>query len=291
MKKYFYSLPRVLTTVLLAEMVLAGCTENPFFQEDEITNRSIRGQVELMHNDSPDDVYVWLSGFEIGCRTDENGSFNLKFPSGDLQSGNGGVNEELALYFFMADYVLDSLTVLFVNGEIAPGQYSVDKSGLLKKPIEMQKLLHSSTTIDPSVVMPDSQQVFSITTVLQADNDKVAKINSLTKVVSKVYNHTGFLFKNLNTGSIQTIYTLPGYDPTDWYVGADTLTVRETDYIVINSIDFPAGEYEVIHYTTVIQDGIPPALLQSLGEHATELHPDYLNYPFKRTGGYFTVTN
>ena len=52
----------------------------------------------------------------------------------------------------------------------------------------------------------------------------------------------------------------------------------------------PIGEYEIIPYILILQDNVPEELIQSLGDDVEDFGENYLNIPFKRTGGKFKVT-
>lgn len=50
------------------------------------------------------------------------------------------------------------------------------------------------------------------------------------------------------------------------------------------------GKYRMIPYIVVQQPGVPPQLIESLGEDVTALGENYLNIPFVWEGGYLVVT-
>ena len=74
---------------LLSIFLFSGCTGSPF-SDNEIPQetRRITGKVEISDNThSPEGVYVWLGGFDIGTFTDQDGEFEITLPSTAQNSG------------------------------------------------------------------------------------------------------------------------------------------------------------------------------------------------------------
>ncbi|MCI0698440.1 hypothetical protein L0337_41385 [candidate division KSB1 bacterium] len=94
-------------------LVVGGCTSNPF-GGDEITggNRQISGNLILKDKSSPESVYVWLEGFGLNAWTNNRGEFKINLPPPASQGPAGGVDGVFALYFYLANYSLQSTTVI-----------------------------------------------------------------------------------------------------------------------------------------------------------------------------------
>ena len=59
------------------------------------------------------------------------------------------------------------------------------------------------------------------------------------------------------------------------------ITVIHGMSIGFSAGELPTGTYEIIPFVKVRDVNPPLELLNSLGEHVLEYHPDYLNLPFK----------
>lgn len=93
------------------------CTENPLFDDNQMTGNVIKGQVLLKDKTSDHFAYVWLEGFDLGTMTEKNGGFQL-----DLSTSKhgGGLVGQFNLYFYVNNDQLDSATVLIHNGTVQP---------------------------------------------------------------------------------------------------------------------------------------------------------------------------
>ena len=106
-------------------------------------------------------------------------------------------------------------------------------------------------------------------------------------LIDKVYYKTGIFIVHEESANIVSLVDQPDYTPTDYLIG-DTLIFWTIGFYQDTS-NFPAGNYQMVPYILVKQSGIPADLLTSLGDNVYEFHQDYLNLPFKRSGGNFTI--
>ena len=72
---------------------LIDCSENPLFKDEDISSggSDIKGKVSLNDNSPPDNVFIWLEGFNISTYSDSQGNFLLQLPPASNQPG-GGIN-------------------------------------------------------------------------------------------------------------------------------------------------------------------------------------------------------
>ncbi len=264
----------------------AGCTDNPFFKDDEITSRSIKGRVALNDSHTPDEIYVWLGGFNVGTRTNSVGDFELSYPLPAEQGSGSGLSDEFTLYFYVVDYYIDSLKILFVEGEIADGQSKIGKDGQLSEEVLLRKLVYLNTAVDPLVVESNSSQVFLITMTMQTDNLE-AWVTMKSKSIEKVYYQTGLYIVHDESRAVMDQVDIPGYTLTNYAI-KDSLTVWNIGFYQDIS-SYPAGEYRIVPYLLIQQPGIPDGLVGSIDANPRDFTPDYLDLPFKRNGGNFTV--
>jgi len=118
---------------MVALLLAAGCTENPFDSGSEISAKtSVSGRVILLNSSSSEGVYVWLEGLNLGVFTGPNGDFLLRLPSPSSQPG-GGFTGSANLYFYMANFQLDSTRLVLRGGEFlySQGELNIRKHILL----------------------------------------------------------------------------------------------------------------------------------------------------------------
>lgn len=275
-----------LTTLLFAQL---ACTSSPV-GDNEISpgKRQLSGEVILSDDGDPEGVYVWLSGFDIGARTDRKGHFELILPPPSQQASSGGVSGAFQLYFYVANYNLDSTTVAIDKGEFVFGQGEVNSQGQLSAPKFLTRALKISTSvIPPSLSTQDldlgvPRPVF-VSVKLEAGTRPVTVDFPLQSgdVLGPI------IFRNIDTDSTvifgSTINGIPG---------TARLTLQDAEFIRLMTVPMspnimPFGKYEIIPYLFVEQK-LPRGLLQSLGEDVESLSPAYLNIPFKRQSAIFS---
>ena len=148
--------------LLLSTFIFFACTGNPF-SDDEISpgNRQISGKVEVSGNQNPEGVYVWLEGFNIGTRTDEQGCFQLTLPMPASQGGSAeGVAGAFNLYYYVANFNLESTRVLTRNGSFVYSQGDINSKGELNNPKFLFQNLQIRTRVTPSSLSSDDFQLW-----------------------------------------------------------------------------------------------------------------------------------
>jgi hypothetical protein len=265
---------------------LWGCTSNPF-GDDEISGRDrvISGVVQLSDNLSPKGVYVWLEGFNVGSRADEQGNFQIVLPPPDSQSSSGGVSGVFNLYFYMANFNLITKPVIVRNGMFVYSQGEIDKNGKFNNPIFLSQTLSINTEMRPAIVPSDTESLISARVTLRAIKDTVAVFFPVT--VGQYL--APLIFKNIVTEETFIIqFALGGVELSDFLtVNSDPRT--RLFVTGLSPGDLSIGTYEVIPYLFVKDDNVPQELINSIGERVEELGPDYLLLPFLRDGGEFEV--
>jgi len=282
MKRYYHKIS--VTFICVASIILFQCVENPFFKDDIIQfgQEYVHGTVWMSDGTAPDGILVWLEGFEIGVYTDQDGFFEIILPTPAEQPG-GGLNGAFDLYFYLANYKLTKVTIVLLNGYVEPSQGAIDENGEFKDLIKLDRLVHVSTVIRPSAVFENYQGIIHGTVTLQAAYDSIYVVSRLKgdtlravflKPIESSVLDVKMIEQDSVTATVDAIYTIP----TTW-----VLSIPYEPRI------WPAGDYEIIPFIWIPQPDIPQAMLNHLGAEVTGFGLEYLNLPFKRDGGGFTI--
>ena len=275
--------------LLFSTFIFAACTNNPF-SDDEISSgtRRITGKVEAGNNQSPEGVYVWLEGFDIGTFTNQDGEFEITLPS--TAQNSGGAAGILNLYYYLANYKLEKTELIVRSGEFVFTTGEINKKGELYRPKFIPRILNISTILTPSTAHADTSIFMKVEVVLSSETDSVTvfypreTFNGPNKLIAPLF------VQNLQTG-------------TAFYVEAALIGINREDLITIErsrsfvrtmlvSIDkgvLSEGRYEIIPYLRVSQPDVPAELLNNLIEDIDSFGLDYLNVPFLRTNGVLSV--
>lgn len=262
-----------------------NCTKNPFTDGDEISTPLLRGRVTLNDGLNPDNVYIWLKVLDINTRTDSAGYYELEIPAASHQP-TGGLNGVFGLYFYVANYRIDSLQIVFVNGNV--------RDLRLKHNIELKKLLdintnlpafkHSVTDLDSFIVYFTVRAVYDPITIEGCFSKPVWTRGPqfMAGFLKRIDAHqdTAFrvIYENPKKGSRYVTFDIPNSE------------VELHPFLCVDESDeVPPGEYEVIPFIVVRQEGLPPGLWSSLGEKVEYFDPVFLNIPMKVVNNRITV--
>jgi hypothetical protein len=267
------------------------CTENPFSFGDEISTNTIRGRVELSDHASPDNILVWFSAFDISTRTDENGDFSLSLPSSSARP-EGGIDGFYNLYFYAANYRIDSVQIPIFNGNVQYSNAMFNDQGELYQTIRLSKILDIRATIDPVSIQRGYSRTINITFNVQAPKDEVfieiIVSNPLFKGDPQYM--VGFL-KQLSDDDpiIQSVYRKDrGFRTVEFKIGVQSVELLPLG-IIEEPGRLPTGTYEVIPYLVVHQSDLPEGLMRSIGENVERFHTDFLKIPLKVRNNRFYV--
>jgi hypothetical protein len=281
----------LLIVLCLTVLFHLKCTENPFFDDDKIPSggAEIRGSVKLNDEQSSDGVFVWLQGFNIGSFTDDHGNFKIELPPVSSQI-NAGVSGIFNLYFYVANYKVDTSKVFIRSGEVVFSKADINKKGELSSVKELCKLLHITTSVEPSIVRKDYKGEINVTVILQAVVELV-DVLLLLKIVE-----TGERVDLMAGGFLRRIdsdqWCTEALDVTSLKSVSEPIGFKARSWkMVFNKkiANLSIGQYEIIPYIVVNQNSIPQELFDSLGSNVQSLSFEYLNLPFKREGGYLEV--
>ena len=279
---------------------IIACTNNPFFDDKVSADHelNVSGTIKLNDGSTPDNIYVWLEGFDVSTRTDKKGHFKLTLPSPQLQAG-GGLTGVYKIYYYIGNYKYASSSVLVRNGRFEYGSKDLDKKGKIVKTITLRKILDIQTIINSkNYSLPDTILNPNFPdTVNNSEDSLLIVLNDLElRITIILTNLTGgvkvqsymaeentaacaifrkkddpeykshFIFGKFYTGlSSQEINTVTKWQlDIDWY-----------------ELTLEPGEYVVRPFLNVLQDGLPENLLNSFGERANIANVEYLYVPYK----------
>ncbi|MDZ7343405.1 MAG: hypothetical protein ONA90_02700 [candidate division KSB1 bacterium] len=275
----------VLTFVLC--LPFCRCTSNPFGGDDKISagTSKIYGTLQLNDSASPAGVYVWLEGFGVNTRTNANGHFEVTLPPPSSQGSGGGVSGVFRLYFYSANYKLASAQVLTRNGAFVYASGDVNANGEVSSPTVLAKFLRIKTAVTPASVPVHLAANITVQVTLEAVDDSVTVVfpHAIGGMLGAI------LLKPTASEQVFVVHALPGV------VGNEVTIVGRarphTRGMVFNlqQTSLPPAQYQVVPYLLIRHEAIPAGLMASLGANAEAPGPNYLNIPFHREGGQFTV--
>ena len=279
-----------LAMFMLGCMWWGACTDSPFDNEISPVSRTIRGEVQLDdRRDARAGVYVWLQGLNLSARTDSLGRFELVIPNTLVGQNGAKVNGVFSLYFYVANYSIDSLAVVVREGLFEYSHSGLDANGNLLEPIRLFKILTITTIVVPPEVAQTYDGPIDMQTTFRATGDSVKIV--VPKSVGGLLG--GIFFRHRQTGKIYIDIPDEGADTSDrLLIGQEPFSRRQV--FQLNGTNFrelylPTGDFEVIPYFFIDQDNMPRGLLESLGDEVEAPTVEYLKIPFRREGGEFRV--
>ncbi len=266
-------------------LIFNACEENPL-DESTITpeSRQITGAVQLVNQPEHSGIYIWLEGFNLGTYTDGAGEFQLTLPSTEVSGSTGSINGVFHLYFYIANYAIATAEIVVQDGLYLPSHADLDADGRLNGVRTLLKILNIRTTVEPDSIIINQQATVVVKVFLQAVHDTVEV--SLPKLIDV----TGGPLILQDIHSEQTYINDMDAGDTGRSIEAIGPDVREWDLaFVVEPEILPEGEYEVIPYFLILQEGIPDRLIRTLGPRAHELGPEFVRIPYRRDGGEFWI--
>ena len=279
--------PRHAVWALLGCLLCWGlsCTQNPFDDQAEITSKNkVSGFIELEGVQDARNVYAWLDIFELGDFSDARGYFQLELPPPEQQP-QGGYTGQVNLYFYSANYKIDSTSLIIRRGEFLFPQGLTDETGQLRNPVILEKLLDVTVTLDPATFSADDSAPVEIFVSLCAKQYPVEVLTTETNdreiaffLAERVDTSDGGFFP-INADAYREVYRLVENETEVW-----------ESFFVPTQTRLPAGEYRMLPYIWVRQRGLPRRLVESLNIPYERFSPNYGNLPFQRHGDGFFVT-
>lgn len=270
--------------LFIIPLLLLHCTENSLFDQKINSDQFniIRGKILLSEENNQDSIYVWLDGINQATYTDSSGDFMIELPPAELQPG-GGLNGVFKLYYFLANYKIKYSTLFLINGKVERSKGDIDSRGNIFPEIWLTKLLDIRTVTEPSVIETNYT------------GDVLTKVH-LTNMVDTVRVNTfrwswgapsALVIEREHAGPDEAIIIVS--NNTEWQ--SEVITEPTTWYMIHKFAPgfFEPATYHFYPLLEVIQEDVPPELLESLGDAVYSFNLDYLNLPYKQTPGIFKV--
>ncbi|MFZ5518978.1 MAG: hypothetical protein ACOY90_20265 [Candidatus Zhuqueibacterota bacterium] len=272
-------------------LIALACTKNPFGDDDISSEaQTIHGTVSLQR-DTPEGVYVWLEGFNLGTFSDTSGAFELKLPS---SSRFANLTGNFHLYFFVANYAIDTASVVIHNGEVKFALGDLDENGKLNRTIHLIKLMHiklaaKESVFDDAIPLRDIGKVameLTFTAIKEAVTAEfprktegplciifMQRISPDNDIQKMVLTNPLALESDLASDNITT-------DPRYW-----------TGSFNKRTLELPIGAYKITPYCLIHQPGLPDALVKNFCRDKNNPTIDFVNLPMKIEGGIFETYN
>ncbi len=269
------------STYFMMAVLCLACTSNPVGDSDiSFGKREMSGRVQLENEHSPEGVYVWLEGFDVGTFTTEDGSFTLTLPR-----GFDDISGVFRVYFYVSNYLLEFVEVAVLDGQFTYGEGALDTGGEMRETVTLRQFLSIKAYVSPETVTRVNNMnvtmTFSLGLQALIDTSTVILPNTIPGFLSSVY------FKNTDTGELFIFQGLSFTTKEVLLVGKSTV-IREMDVSFLR-INLPAGKYRFIPYILIRHEAIPAELIDSIAMNVLEFGANYPKLPSKQDGGYFEV--
>lgn len=273
-------------------LIFSSCTDNPFFSDQDFSSDklSIKGKIELDHAADNGNVYVWLEGLDVSTYTNNAGVFNLKLKSpSSLPGGAAAWNGLFKLYYYVSNYKYEYSSVLIRNGKVEYGEYDVNDRGEINQTIQLNEILGISTNITPQRISLDFLKGQEIDILFEYYDYPVSietyePQNEYSACV--IFRKIGFP----NSDALFLLVNYTEYRTIDFLSSINWVTrLGGGEAWAIHPIPIESGEYEIIPYLIIHQDGLPEELLLSISTHYNTFTTEYLKLPFKWQPAVFTV--
>lgn len=280
-----------LPTKLVESLGLKGLDFNndflkiPYKREFKIDNNSekrnlwLGGKVSLSDNIEPDSVYLWLSGNYLNRSTysDKSGNFEILLPS-PFRPDPSILNGEFKLYYYLANYTIDSTIVRIENNQFVYNMFDVNGMGFTQDKI-LQKLLDIKTTVEPGTIKAGDS--LNVTVSLRPVNGNAVTVE--TMLDEKGLPTSGFIISHYPNADV--VLTTNGGNSISRLISGETMWKMTFK----NTFTLTPGSYIFIPYILIQQKGLPANLLRQFGEFSNIYHEDFLNIPVKQQNGRFQL--
>jgi len=276
----------------LASLIIAlACTKNPFGDDDISSDaQTIHGTVTLQR-DTPDGVYVWLEGFNLGVFSDTNGAFKLKLPSSSQYANLTG---NFNLYFYVANYAIDTASVVIHNGEVKFALGDLDENGKINRTIHLIKLMHIKLSAKESV-FDDAIPIRDIGKVAMELTFTAVKEEVNVEFPRKTEGPLCIIFMQRispDNDFQEMVLTNPLALESD--LASDNITTDSRYWAASfnkRSLELPIGAYRITPYFIIHQPMLPDALVKNFCNDKNNPTMDFIHIPMKIEGGIFETHN
>ena len=272
------------------------CTKSPLGDDDlgegniSAGLRSMRGLISMNDGTNPDHVCVWMDILGLSTSTDSDGNFILTLPDETSHVGSIGMSGFYRIFFYMANYLLDSAQVIVNESEFVYGNGDIDREGYLYPSKVLEKFLDFETSIDPLAISASYDSLITVNILFRATIDDALVHFPEGRI--KIREGTVFL-RNMDSSWVSQYQTTI----TDIDTKSDFLAVKSgepslvtMEFSIVND-PLPPGRYEVIPFFIPYYKDTLEGFIEKVFPDYDIPSLDYLDIPMKRKGGSFEVTN
>jgi len=257
-----------------------SCTSNPFWNDGVKLEENLTGKIVLENMNSNTRTFVWLEGYDIHTQTNAQGEFNIV-----LNDFSDNISGPLNIYFFIHNYLLDSVTVNFTNGRLSSNQSQIDSDGNLLETVYLKKILSCSSMHQTDLNILESEKP-SIEYTISAHKPATISIYKFL-MGDSINSNSGLIFHNLSDGSIVlhrfSKVNGDGFLIQDQFFHLSTEISEEliwTYLIDPDQLSLFSGEYDVYPYFKIEHSYLPMGLVDALGGPILfEFNEQYLSLP------------
>jgi hypothetical protein len=247
---------KIITTLLAFALILLllFCTDNPFFGDDPAPNLKLKGKVTLEDEKDFSNIFVWLRGINVKTKTKKDGSFALQLPNPQaLPGGAFAWNRDVALYYYMVNFKIDSVMISLFNGKLEQDQKNVTNSGWVNGEKQLQKEIQISSTCEP-------ERIDANDSVWVSFNLKIEKRyfgDTLSTYISRG--------RSKDPDTLRAFYLFRADDPLGTYKKYIVTTGKPFTGFINQTLEgenkikvmLAEGEYKIVPFVNLIQRGIP----------------------------------
>lgn len=267
---------------------LFGCTENPFSDEEKISQNAISGRVALENHPDPGNVFIWFEVLNISARADSTGRFSLHIPTPAKQPG-GGIDGIYDLHFYAANYQLKTVKIAMAKGKVQYDDQALNNNGELKETVVLTEILNINTSFSQRTVSESLvDTIYATFTVYAKENPVQIKIDSSSPdYPGDPEFMTGFLL-NAKKSFVKALKREDkGHRTVTITIGSSAGALKRLP-ILIPRGEIPSGSYYVIPYILIEQD-LPAGLIENIGQNVTKYSQDFLKIPLKLFNNKLTI--
>ena len=247
-------------------LIYLSCTSNPIWNDSSTSGSIISGTVVPENRNGNVRVCIWLEDFNIITYTNEQDRFII-----NINEGLKDVSGQRKIYFFIHNYLLDSIPVNFINGRLANNQLSLDENGELVNTIYMKKVL--SCIANPNNQINESLELSSpyigFNTIVHQNSS--IDIYRFSFGDSTLYNSGLMIYNITNNDKVLHRYATIDNNGNPLQDYSFPLNVEIYDELVwnylinIDELNLAQGEYLVAPYFQIKHSYLPIGLINALG--------------------------
>ena len=255
-----------------------SCTSNPFWDDGTKLEENVSGKIIPENMISNTRTFVWLEGHNIHTYTNGEGEFKIV-----LNTSSDKISGPLNIYFFIHNYLLDSVTVNFTNGRLSSNQSHIDSNGNLLEIVYLKKILSCSSMLQTELNILESEKP-SIEYSIKVHKPADISIYKF-QMGDSINSNSGLIFHNNDDASLTlhrfSMVNEDGFLIRDQFFPHSFEISEELTWTYLidsNQLSLSAGEYDVYPYFKIEHQYLPIGLVEALGGTAVfEFNEYYLD--------------